>query len=258
MTMSADAGFGQVKNKGVKSILTALVNSERAKVQGGGAGAQAAGSVLVDTARIYQVGTPDADTETVLGQVFAENPTLRDGCSIATKCHPIIAPHQSLSRQSVVDQCDASLSRLRAESVDLFYLHMPDIHTDMEDTLDGVAELHDAGKIKEFGLSNYPAWKMADIWHRCQKRGMILPTVYQGMYNGITRDFEREVVPMLREFGMRAYMYNPLAGGLLTGRYATISDLTSAEEGRFSVEFDKAFGLTIKAGKMYQVSQRLY
>ena len=49
-------------------------------------------------------------------------------------------------------------------------------------------------------MSNFPAWMVVDVWHRCKAKGMVLPTVYQGMYNGITRDFEREVVPVLRQF----------------------------------------------------------
>ena len=72
------------------------------------------------------------------------------------------------------------------------------------------------------------------------------------MYNGITRDFEREVVPVLREFGTRAVMYNPLAGGLLTGRYSQTDDLANAAEGRFSDQFDKAFGNSISAKAIYQ------
>merc|ERR1711953_932465 len=78
--------------------------------------------------------------------------------------------------------------------------------------------------------------------------GMVLPTVYQGMYNVITRDMEREIVPVAREFGLRLYMYNPLAGGLLSGRYKTVEDLATATQGRFSEEFDRAFGSQVKAG----------
>lgn len=153
-----------------------------------------------------------------------------------------------MSRQSVIDQCNISLEKLELDCVDLFYLHSPDIKTDIDDTLSGIEQLHKEGKIKEFGLSNYPAWAVVDIWHRCKSRGMVRPTVYQGMYNVITRDMEREIVPVAREFGLRLYMYNPLAGGLLSGRYSCIEDLAEASEGRFSTEFDRAFGTTFKAG----------
>merc|ERR1719221_260889 len=189
---------------------------------------------LIDTARIYQYATPDGDTETVLGKIFAANPEVRPAIRIATKANPLVKPHMSLSKKSVVEQCEVSLQKLGLDYVDLFYLHSPDIKTDLEDTLSGVDELHKEGKIKEFGLSNYPAWAVVDIWHRCKNKGMVLPTVYQGMYNVITRDFESEIVPVAREFGLRLYMYNPLAAGVLTGRYTTIDDLASASEGRFS------------------------
>lgn len=168
--------------------------------------------------------------------------------SIATKANPSMPPHFSLSRQSVIEQCETSLDRLGLDCADLFYLHSPDIRTSIDDTLDGVDYLHKEGKIVEFGLSNYPAWAVVDIWYRCKARGMVLPTVYQGMYNVITRDFEREIVPVARQFGLRLYMYNPLAGGLLSGRYSNVEDLVNASEGRFSAEFDAAFGGKVKAG----------
>jgi len=122
----------------------------------------------------------------------------------------------------------------------------------IDDTLSAIAELHRAGKFKEFALSNFPAWKVVDIYHRCRARGMVVPTVYQGMYNIITRDMERELLPAVRELGMRLYMYNPLAGGLLSGRYTKVEDLQNAKVGRFSPEFDRAFGAAVKAGKLYQ------
>lgn len=228
---------GQVKYEGVVEQLKEFV---------------AAGHALVDTARIYQCATPDGDTEALLGMVFKAHPELKAKISLATKVNPSMPPHKSLSRVSVVEQCETSLRKLGMDSVDILYLHMPDIKTPIDDTLSGIAELHRAGKFKEFGLSNFPAWKVVDIYHRCRGRGIVLPTVYQGMYNIITRDMEREIVPVVREFGMRLYMYNPLAAGLLTGRYTQLEDIQNAQVGRFSVEFDLAFGATIQAGKLYQ------
>jgi len=199
---------------------------------------------MVDTARIYQHTTPDGDTETVLGELFDTSPSLMKRTHLATKANPAIAPHKSLSKESVVEQCNTSLQKLGVDFVDLFYLHMPDIKTDIDDTLSGIDQLHKEGKIKEFGLSNYPAWAVVDIWHRCKNRGIVLPTVYQGMYNVITRNIEPEIVPVLRQFKMRFYVYNPLAGGLLTGRYASAEDIAKATEGRFSQEFDRGMGVS--------------
>eukprot|EP00927_Polykrikos_kofoidii_P052571 TRINITY_DN46449_c0_g1_i1.p1 TRINITY_DN46449_c0_g1~~TRINITY_DN46449_c0_g1_i1.p1 ORF type:complete len:437 (-),score=81.98 TRINITY_DN46449_c0_g1_i1:34-1344(-) len=234
---------GQIQPADGNVLLRSFCGSGAAKTSRG---------VLIDTARIYQQAAGDGDTEATLGDLFAQSPSLVRRVSIATKANPMMDPHRSLSKQSVIDQCNTSLEKLGVDCIDLFYLHSPDIATSMDDTLEGVEHLHREGKIKEFGLSNYPAWAVVDIWYRCKARGMVLPTVYQGMYNVITRDMEREIVPVAREFGLRLYMYNPLAAGLLTGRYSTIDDLEAATEGRFSSEFDRAFGDDIKAGSVYR------
>eukprot|EP00746_Dinoflagellata_sp_MGD_P137697 gnl/MRDRNA2_/MRDRNA2_71459_c0_seq1.p1 gnl/MRDRNA2_/MRDRNA2_71459_c0~~gnl/MRDRNA2_/MRDRNA2_71459_c0_seq1.p1 ORF type:complete len:397 (+),score=78.99 gnl/MRDRNA2_/MRDRNA2_71459_c0_seq1:74-1192(+) len=219
---------GQVKYEGVVEQLKAFIE---------------AGYTQIDTARVYQMLTPDGDTETLLGKAFSAHPELKAKASIATKVNAAMPPLKSLSRESVMQQCETSLQKLGMGSVDILYLHMPDIHTPIDDTLSGIAELHRQGKFKEFGLSNFPAWKVVDIFHRCRARGMVLPTVYQGMYNIITRDMERELVPVCREFGMRLIMYNPLAGGLLTGRYTNLESLQNATSGRFSAEFGRTYKL---------------
>lgn len=78
---------------------------------------------------------------------------------------------------------------------------------------------------------------------------MVLPTVYQGMYNIVTRDMEREIVPVAREFGLRLYMYNPLAAGILAGRYSNKEALEGSTEGRFSQEFGAAALYRSRYGK---------
>ena len=230
---------GQVKPEAVTTMLRSFVGTSCTKSSAG---------AMIDTARVYQAITPDGDTETTLGQSFDAFPSLLSRCTLATKAAKQVAPHFSLSKVSVLEQCNTSLQKLGVGCIDLFYLHAPDVETDVNDTLEGIAQLHSEGKIKEFGLSNYPAWAVVDIWHRCKARGMVLPTVYQGAYSVIARDMEREIVPVARQFGLRLYMYNPLAGGLLTGRYKTLDDIAQATSGRFSSDFDDAFGRGVKAG----------
>mmetsp|Transcript_115741 Transcript_115741/g.180873 ORF Transcript_115741/g.180873 Transcript_115741/m.180873 type:complete len:424 (+) Transcript_115741:56-1327(+) len=237
-TMTFGAG-GQVKPDMVGTLLRSFIGAGCTRTPHG---------ALIDTARIYQMATPEGDTETTLGQVFEMFPSLQKGSCIATKAHNKVPPHFSLSRQSVIEQCNASCERLDCDCIDLFYLHSPDINTNINDTLDGIDELHRAGKIREFGLSNYPAWAVVDIWYRCKQRGMVLPTVCQVKYNVLNRDMEKELVPVAREFGLRLYVYNPLAGGVLSGRYNCLEDVLNAKEGRFSEEFDDAFGKGLKAG----------
>jgi len=111
-----------------------------------------------------------------------------------------------------------SLEALKTTRVDIFYLHAPDTATPFVDTLREVDAMYREGKFAEFGLSNFAAWQVMDIWHLCKQHDWVLPTVYQGMYNAITRDVESELFPCLRQLGIRFYAYNPIAGGLLSDR----------------------------------------
>jgi aryl-alcohol dehydrogenase-like predicted oxidoreductase len=96
----------------------------------------------------------------------------------------------------VLRQVRASLSALRMPRVSLLYLHAPDPATPINETLDAVAELYAAGAFERLGVSNYQAWEAAHIHGLCVRRGDVPPpTVYQGMYNGLTRDVERELFP---------------------------------------------------------------
>lgn len=204
--------------------LKALVAAAVALVRNG----PEVGKVMIDTASAYQ----NNHTEKVLGDILARNPFLRDKISIHTKCNSQQFPHESLSKESVLAQANQSLANLQIKCIDIYYLHGPDIKTDMEETLDAIDELHTAGKIHEFGLSNYPAWKVAAVWYRCSERKMVLPTVYQGCYNALTRSVEFEGAACFRELGIRSYHYNPLGGGMLTGKYESIESELK-ESGRF-------------------------
>eukprot|EP00735_Rhodelphis_limneticus_P001495 TRINITY_DN12124_c0_g1::TRINITY_DN12124_c0_g1_i1::g.26569::m.26569 TRINITY_DN12124_c0_g1::TRINITY_DN12124_c0_g1_i1::g.26569 ORF type:complete len:342 (-),score=57.07,sp/Q8CG45/ARK72_RAT/50.00/4e-108,Aldo_ket_red/PF00248.16/9.8e-51 TRINITY_DN12124_c0_g1_i1:185-1150(-) len=185
------------------------------------------GHVEIDTALMYGAG----NTEKVLAAALA-SPGLSDySVQIATKANPWV--ERALKPESVKEQLTTSLHSLQRNSVDIFYLHAPDHNTEIADTLRAVNELYQAGKFKEFGLSNYAAWQVAEIYYLCKEHGFVLPTVYQGMYNGVTRDVERELFPCIRRLGLRFYAYNPLAGGILTGRYQYEA---VPDEGRFGGE----------------------
>ncbi|MBQ9437502.1 MAG: aldo/keto reductase, partial [Lachnospiraceae bacterium] len=88
------------------------------------------------------------------------------------------------------------------------------------------------GKFKELGLSNFTAWMTADVWHICDRHGWVKPTVFEGIYNPLSRRAEAELNACLNYLGMRFYAYNPLAGGLLTGRYRRFEDAPG--DGRFT------------------------
>ncbi|XP_072465204.1 aflatoxin B1 aldehyde reductase member 2-like [Notamacropus eugenii] len=167
----------------------------------------------VDTAHIYGQG----QSETFLGSMDLGLKDGSKGVKIATKANPLEG--KTLRASSVRSQLEESLKRLQCPRVDLFYLHLPDRDTPLEETLQACNELHKEGKFVELGLSNYASWEVAEICTLCKKNGWIVPTVYQGMYNAITRQVEKELLPCLRHFGMRFYVFNALAGGLLTGKY---------------------------------------
>ena len=100
-----------------------------------------AGKVLLDTASAYQ----NWCTESTLGTIFAANPDLRAQISIHSKANSGQLPHKSLSKESVLYQCNGSLERLQTTSIDIYYLHGPDINTAIDETLEAIGELHAAG-----------------------------------------------------------------------------------------------------------------
>jgi len=177
----------------------------------------------IDTAYVYA----DGKSEEVLGTLFSSNRHLNENLFLSTKAHPKI---NGLTPQSVRKQLEESLARLQRTSVDVLYLHNPDHKTPIRETLQACHQLHKEGKFNQLGLSNFASWQVVDIWHICNQNGWVKPTIYQAMYNVITRKVEKELFPALSTLGIRIYAYNPLAGGLLTGKY-----FNEQVEGRFTL-----------------------
>lgn len=182
-----------------------------------------AGYLELDTAYVYN----DGACERLLGEALKD---VWRSYRIATKVNPRISG--KLDGEAAYRQVNESLERLQLPCVDTVYLHFPDPATPVISVLEAMADLHDRGKYRELGLSNFPAWMAADVWHICDRHGWVKPTVYEGMYNPLTRLAERELNACLDNFGMRYYAYNPLCGGLLTGRYGRFEDAPS--DGRFT------------------------
>ena len=178
----------------------------------------------LDTAYVYNGGT----TETILGEIL---PSLDDkSYVVATKVHPRITG--KLDRETILMEFTESLNRMKCDSVDILYFHFPDGKTPIDEALETIKNLYEQGKIKELGLSNYPAWQVIEIAYKCDKIGCPRPTVYQGMYNALCRNVEPELFPAIRSVGMRFYAFNPLAGGMLTGKHLHYED--NPEPGRFA------------------------
>ena len=182
-----------------------------------------AGFDELDTAYVYNEG----NCERLLGEALAG---VRRPFKIATKVNPRITGR--LDGEAARLQVDGSLERLGLARVDTVYLHFPDPATPVESVLEAMAELHREEKFGELGLSNFPAWMVADVWHLCDRNGWPKPAVYEGMYNPLTRRAEGELAACLERFGMRFYAYNPMAGGLLTGRYGKFEEAPA--DGRFT------------------------
>jgi len=184
-----------------------------------------AGHREIDTAYVYNGG----DSERFLG--LALNAGKNSPARVATKVNPRVSGR--LDAQSVRLQILESLDRLKCDSVDTLYLHFPSLDTPVDETLQACAGLHAEKRFSRLGLSNFAAWEVVDIWHRCERNGWPKPQVYQGLYNGISRNVEHELIPALRRLGMSFYAYNPLAGGILTGKYRDFQ--SNPTPGRFTV-----------------------
>jgi aflatoxin B1 aldehyde reductase len=161
------------------------------------------GGEELDTSRVYQNG----NCEAVIGRVPAGR-----SIRVGTKYHPGL-------EGSPVAQMDQTLAALNRDLVSIYYIHMPPTDIVMEDTLAEMNACHEAGKFVEFGLSNFPAWQVVEICQYCQRQGYVLPTVYQGVYNALNRTAEYELIPVLRNYGIRYYTHGSLASGFLTGKY---------------------------------------
>lgn len=177
----------------------------------------------LDTAYVYNEG----NSERLLGDVL---PSLDKPYKIATKVNPRISG--KLDDDAAYKQLNESLERMKINYVDTFYLHFPDPATPITSVLEACTKLYTEGKFKELGLSNFPAWMVSDVWHICDKHGWVKPTIFEGIYNPLTRKAEIELNACLNYFGMRFYAYNPMAGGLLTGRYGKYED--NPTDGRFT------------------------
>ena len=182
------------------------------------------GYTELDTAYVYNKG----QSEEFIGKSLKKEGG--EKFSVATKVNPRITGR--LDGDAVMMQFKESLRRLQLDSVDTLYLHFPDADTPVESALEACAELHSEGKIRELGLSNFPAWLVVDVYYRCKQNGWILPTVYEGLYNPLSRKAESELPMVLDNYGLRFYAYNPLAGGMLTNKYSSME--ASPSDGRFT------------------------
>ncbi|KAL2787240.1 NADP-dependent oxidoreductase domain-containing protein [Aspergillus keveii] len=185
----------------------------------------------IDTARIYIEGEQEAFT--------AQANWKKRGLTLATKWYPLTpGDHKpNIIRKNL----ELSLLELGTNQVDIFYLHAPDRSVPFAESLEAVNELYQEGKFAQLGLSNFTAFEVAEIVTLCNERGWIRPTIYQAMYNAITRSIETELIPACKRYGLDIVVYNPLAGGIFSGK---IKSKDVPAQGRYSD--------TSTDGKMYR------
>lgn len=176
-----------------------------------------AGGNFIDTSESYQFG----ESEELIGKFIAKD---RDSVVLATKYSLGSSASHSLtrvgnSRKSMVQAVEASLKRLGTDRIDLYFAHMEDRVTPVEEIVRGFDDLVRAGKIIYGGLSNFPAWRTATAATLADLRGWSPVSAIQVEYSLLERTTESEVLPMAEGLGIGVMGWSPMAGGLLTGKY---------------------------------------
>jgi 1-deoxyxylulose-5-phosphate synthase len=208
--------------------------------------ADAAGVTFFDTADVYPLGGAPGTagtTEEIVGRWLRERGA-RDRIVLATKCRGAMGDgpnDEGLSRKHIIAACDASLRRLQTDYIDLYQVHWPDPDTPIEETLRALDDLQSAGKVRYVGCSNYPAWQLATALWTSDKHDLARFECAQPRYNILFRMIEDEIVPLCQAHGVGIIAYNPLAGGMLTGRYRD----------QQRIEADTRFGLE-RSGELYR------
>ncbi|MGB6429183.1 MAG: aldo/keto reductase [Candidatus Acidiferrales bacterium] len=170
-----------------------------------------------DTANVYN----HRASETILGNALRGR---REQAVIATKVRGKMgeaADESGLSRAAIRKAIEASLERLATNYVDIYYLHQPDYGVSIEETIAAMDEIVREGKVRYVGVSNYAAWQVAEIHCICKDHGFSAPHISQPLYNLLARGIEEEFLPFCKSFEVGVIPYNPLAGGLLTGKQRT-------------------------------------
>src|SRR5262245_25880851 len=184
--------------------------------------AAAGGITFLDTSDVYPMGgtlQTVGRTEEIVGRWLSGR---RQAHIVATKCFGAMSAHpwdRGNSRKHILDAIDASLRRLRTDYVDLYQLHHPDPVTPIDESLRALDDIVRAGKARYVGCSNFYAYQVARALGRSELRGFVRFDSVQPRYNLLFRQIERELVPLCQEEGIGVIPYNPLAGGLLSGKH---------------------------------------
>ena len=198
--------------------------------------AAAGGIDFLDAADVYPLGggpNTVGRTEEIVGGWLKGK---RHDFVLATKCVGRMGPKpwdQGMSRKHILDAIEASLRRLGTEYVDLSQLHGYDPNTEIDEALEALDTVVRSGKARYVGVSNWPAYKVARALGRSEVRNIVRISSVQPRYNLLFRSFERNLLELCAEERIAVIPYNPLAGGLLTGKHDRHAP--PAEDGRFQL-----------------------
>jgi aryl-alcohol dehydrogenase-like predicted oxidoreductase len=189
------------------------------------------GGNFVDTANAYTKG----HSEKIIGDFVQAGGARRDQLVIATKFFANLFPGDpnagGASRKSLTAACDESLRRLQTDYIDLYWMHLWDQFTPIDETMRALDDLVTAGKVRYVGFSDTPAWKVAQAQVTANFRGWAPLVALQVEYSLLERTVEGELIPMAQELGLGVTPWSPLRGGVLTGKY-TRENAASVEPGR--------------------------
>jgi aryl-alcohol dehydrogenase-like predicted oxidoreductase len=180
------------------------------------------GITFFDTADVYPVGgglDSVGRTEEIVGRWLHGR---RDDFVLATKCFGAMGPHpwqKGNSRKHILDAVDASLRRLQTDYIDLYQLHGPDPQTPIDETLGALDDVVRSGKVRYVGCSNFLSYQVARAIGRSEALGLARFDSVQPRYNLLFRQIERELLPLCGEEGIGVIPYNPIAGGMLSGKH---------------------------------------
>jgi 1-deoxyxylulose-5-phosphate synthase len=207
--------------------------------------ASAGGITFLDSSDVYPLGgglERAGRTEEIIGRWIKDK---RHDWVIATKCFGATGPqpfHAGNNRRHIMDAVDASLRRLGTDYIDLYQLHGYDPNVTVDETLGALDDLVHAGKVRYIGCSNHQAYQVARALGRSDVRGWARFVSVQPRYNLLYREIERELLPLCAEEGVGVIPYNPIAGGMLSGKYDFTKPPTEVTR----------FGYTGRVGELYK------
>jgi aryl-alcohol dehydrogenase-like predicted oxidoreductase len=177
------------------------------------------GGNFVDTANFYT----KSHSEKIIGDHIGRHPARRDRIVLATKFSGNLYPGDpnggGSGRKAIVNACENSLRRLQTDYIDLYWLHAWDVNTPIDETMSALDDLVRAGKVRYLGVSDTPAWKIAEANVTARFRGWSAFIGLQIEYSLLERSVEQELVPMALELGLGITPWSPLKSGALSGKY---------------------------------------